>query len=69
VTHFYEFASRYYDEKSNGALFLRAKRRQDGTRTFKLIEGQPLETSYGTDLYREVFEIERQPPNVTSSSG
>ncbi|MGB8113378.1 MAG: hypothetical protein WCF22_06375, partial [Candidatus Sulfotelmatobacter sp.] len=69
VTHLYEFASRYYDEKSNGALFLRAERKEDGTRTFKLVEGQPLETSYGTDLYREVFEIERQPPNVTSSSG
>ncbi|HTS05469.1 MAG TPA: DNA mismatch repair protein MutS [Candidatus Eisenbacteria bacterium] len=68
VTHLYEFASRYYDEKSNGALFLRAERKEDGTRTFKLVEGQPLETSYGTDLYREVFEIERQPSNVTSSS-
>lgn len=68
VTHLYEFASRYYDENSNGALFLRAERKDDGTRTFKLVEGQPLETSYGIDLYREVFEIERQTPSITSSS-
>ncbi len=31
-------------------LFLRAERKEDGTRTFKLIEGEPLDTSYGLDL-------------------
>jgi len=35
-----------------------AERRADGTRTFKLIEGGPLQTSYGEDLYRQVFEPE-----------
>lgn len=68
VTHLYDFASRYYDEKSNGALFLRAERKEDGTRTFKLSEGQPLETSYGTDLYREVFESPQQPSAAAPAS-
>jgi hypothetical protein len=34
---------------------LRAERLADGTRTFKLLEHEPLETSYGEDLYREIF--------------
>jgi len=55
VTHSYEFASHYFDERVDGALFLRAVRKEDGTRTFQLVEGKPLETSYGADLYNEVF--------------
>jgi hypothetical protein len=38
-----------------GTTFLRAERRPDGTRPFKLIEGEPLQTSYGEDLYRTIF--------------
>jgi len=55
VTHLYEFARGFFEMGDNGALFLRAERQPDGTRTFRLTEGQPLETSYGEDLYREVF--------------
>jgi DNA mismatch repair ATPase MutS len=55
VTHLYEFAHRYYDKKAEGALFLRAERQEDGTRTFRLIEGEPLQTSYGTDLYDRIW--------------
>jgi DNA mismatch repair ATPase MutS len=55
VTHLYEFARGFFDASENGALFLRAERKPDGTRTFRLAEGEPLETSYGEDLYREVF--------------
>ncbi len=36
-------------------LFLRAQRQADGTRTFRLIEGEPLETSNCADLYKSVF--------------
>ena len=28
----------------------------DGSRTFPLIEGEPLPTSHGVDLYRRVYE-------------
>jgi len=37
-----------------GALFLRVDRRGDGRRTFRLLEGEPLPTSYGQDLYQQV---------------
>jgi DNA mismatch repair ATPase MutS len=55
VTHLYELAHGFYDSNMANALFLRAERQADGTRTFELIEGEPLETSYGKDLYHEVF--------------
>jgi hypothetical protein len=55
VTHMYDLAGRYHAERDPGTLFLRAERRPDGRRTFRLLEGEPLPTSYGEDLYREVF--------------
>jgi DNA mismatch repair ATPase MutS len=55
VTHFYEFAHGFYDEHLENALFLRADRQPDGRRTFKLLEGEPLQTSYGEDLYEKIF--------------
>jgi DNA mismatch repair ATPase MutS len=55
VTHLYHFARASFDEDANGSVFLRAERRPDGTRPYKLIEGEPLETSYGEDLYASVF--------------
>ena len=58
VTHLYEFARGFVDRESQDALFLRAERKADGTRTFRLLEGEPLDTSYGEDLYRKVFESE-----------
>ena len=39
----------------DGALFLRAERLADGQRTFRLIGGEPLPTSYGEDLYHLIF--------------
>ena len=46
--------------KAEDTVFLRAERLPDGTRTFKLIVGEPLETSYGHDLYAEVFAGEAE---------
>src|SRR6266496_1377553 len=50
VTHLYQCAHGFYNNKLANAIFLRAERRTDGTRTFKLTEGEPLQTSYGEDL-------------------
>lgn len=61
VTHLYTFARGLCDNKMKNALFLRAERRPDGTRTFRLIEGEPLQTSFGEDLYARVFESECHP--------
>lgn len=55
VTHFYDLAHGFYSEQRSDALFLRAERRDDGERTFKLTEGEPLPTSYGADLYERLF--------------
>jgi hypothetical protein len=55
VTHQYELAHSYDHGDAENAFFLRAERRSDGTRTFKLIEGGPLRTSYGRDLYSRIF--------------
>ncbi len=62
VTHLYDFAHSLYERKMDDTLFLRAERLPDGTRTFRLIEGEPLETSYGLDLYREVFAAPAAQP-------
>ena len=55
-----EFARGFFNEKDKSTIFLRAGREADGTRTFKLAEGEPLQTSYGQDLYNEVFGVEEQ---------
>jgi len=55
VTHLYDLAESCYAGNASRALFLRAQRDPDGSRTFRLPEGQPLPTSYGEDLYRQVF--------------
>lgn len=55
VTHLYEFAHGFYNRKMENVMFLRAERQADGSRTFKLIEGEPLLTSFGEDLYKSVF--------------
>ena len=58
VTHLYEFPQGIYDKKMESVIFLRADRQADGKRTFKLIEGGPLQTSFGEDLYQRVFGTE-----------
>ena len=59
VSHMYEFARAFLD--SDQVLFLRADRQEDGRRTFKLVEGEPLGTSFGEDVYREIFSNEKVP--------
>jgi DNA mismatch repair ATPase MutS len=56
VTHLYHFAHAMFARKLDVATFLRAERRPDGTRPFKLVESEPLQTSYGEDLYKAVFD-------------
>jgi hypothetical protein len=58
VTHQYEFAHGLYDRKMGNALFLLAERKSGGGRTFRLTEGEPLQTSFGKDLFCRVFGAE-----------
>jgi hypothetical protein len=55
VTHFYDLAHGFYVQHLDSALFLRAQREDDARRTFKVVEAEPLTTSYGEDLYWEIF--------------
>ncbi|HTR24542.1 MAG TPA: hypothetical protein VMI10_11210 [Terriglobales bacterium] len=55
-----EFARGFFNEKDKSAIFLRAEREADGTETFKLAGGEPLQTSYGQDLYKKMFAVEDQ---------
>ena len=55
VTHLYDLAHSLSVNRTDETYFLRAERRETGERTFRLIEADPLETSYGEDLYRLVF--------------
>ena len=56
VTHLYECAHGFYDKHLGNALFLRAERQADGRRTFKIREGEPLQTSFGEDVYHRIFK-------------
>ncbi len=55
VTHLYEFAHGLWEDKMDSAIFLRAEREAGGRRTFKLVSGEPLQTSFGLDLYKNIF--------------
>ncbi len=55
ISHQYDFAHSFYEKHLPSALFLRADRQESGHRTFKLAEGEPLGTSFGEDVYRDIF--------------
>ncbi len=55
VTHLFDFAYSMYTHRKEGILFLRAERQSDTRRTFRILEGKPLQTSFGDDVYAQVF--------------
>jgi len=55
VTHLFDLAHSFHHAQMGNALFLCAERLADGTRTFRITEGEPLPTSYGEDLYSRIF--------------
>ncbi len=57
VTHLFAFASRMYEKKLPEARFFSAERKEDGTRTYKMIDHEPTETSFGLDLFHEMIGI------------
>jgi hypothetical protein len=54
VTHQFDFADSFRRQRPEAALFLRAPRQPDGSRTFKLTVADPLPTSYGQDIYYRI---------------
>ncbi len=55
VTHMYDFANGVRESRAERALFLRAERTEDGRRSFRMIEAEPLTTSFAADVYRKIF--------------
>ena len=64
VTHLLSFAQKIYAEASareqegtdSGVAFLSAERKEDGSRTYKMIQSVPELTSFGLDLYEKIIE-------------
>jgi DNA mismatch repair ATPase MutS len=69
VTHMYDLAHGLYRSGSQESLFLRADRRPDGSRTYKLVVGEPLPTSFGEDTYRRVFGEGGLPHHESRATG
>jgi DNA mismatch repair ATPase MutS len=61
VTHLFDLARGFHREERGSYLFLRAERRNDGHRTFRVLPGEPLPTSYGPDLPRNRGSRTPQP--------
>lgn len=53
VTHLPDYARSLMDQ--GDALCLRAERRPDGVRTYRIQPGKPDGTAFGQDLYRKIF--------------
>jgi DNA mismatch repair ATPase MutS len=51
VTHRFDFAERFHRRHPGTTVFLRAERKPDGRRNYKLAVKDPLPTSFGDDLY------------------
>jgi len=62
----FEFANGYYQKNINKIQLLRAQRRENGERTFKIVPGAPLLTSFGSDLYEKIFH--ENTPSISSSA-
>jgi DNA mismatch repair ATPase MutS len=58
VTHMFALAENFRRLERGDTIFLRAERAADGARTFQLVEGPPLPTSFGEDLYKAIFADE-----------
>lgn len=58
VTHLLSFAKRCYQKEMKEAEYLAAQRLEDGTRTYRMVQGKPELTSFGLDLYEEIIEAE-----------
>ncbi|MER3436527.1 MAG: DNA mismatch repair protein MutS [Chloroflexota bacterium] len=65
VTHLYHLARQLFNQMQAGqltqALFLRAERLPNGQRTFRILEGEPLPTSFGADAYLQIFGTAPNP--------
>jgi hypothetical protein len=55
VTHLHELAETVNRDEDGRALFLRAERRPDGFRTFRMVPGRPRATSDAVEIFTRAF--------------
>ena len=55
MTHNHQFAADLHRTRPPGVRFLRAEAGDGGERSFRIVEGPPLATSHGMDLYGRIF--------------
>jgi MutS domain V len=55
VTHLFDLADSLYQRHDPRYLFLQAERRDDSSRSFRLVEAAPEATSHGLDSFARVF--------------
>jgi DNA mismatch repair ATPase MutS len=67
VTHMFHLADGFRREDRPDAQYLRAERLPDGRRTFRVVEGEPLPTSHGVDVYRSIFGSDPSDPQTGAS--
>ncbi|VAW17507.1 MutS domain protein, family 4 [hydrothermal vent metagenome] len=56
VTHMFTLANAFYEAGERQTLSLRAERADDGSRSFSLRVAKPLATSFGADLYQQIWQ-------------
>jgi DNA mismatch repair ATPase MutS len=56
VTHLYEYAHKLYLSHSDDYIFLRTQIMPDGSRSYRIEEGDPLRSSYSIDLYHQIMD-------------
>jgi hypothetical protein len=54
VTHQFDLADGFHKSHADSTLFLRAEPGLEGQRTYRLVEGPPLATSFGENLYYRI---------------
>jgi hypothetical protein len=54
VTHLYDLAESFHRGQPDQTLFLQASRQLAQNRSFRLVPGEPLSTSYGEDVYDRI---------------
>jgi DNA mismatch repair ATPase MutS len=69
VTHLFDLADSIHRQQLETALFLRAERRPDGGRTFRVLPNEPIPTSYGEDSYRRILGLTRQTSGAATVRG
>ncbi len=54
VTHLFDLAEHFYENASDTTLFLQAGRETETGRTFKVLPGKPLPTSFAEDVFARI---------------